>query len=138
MESSFKTSHACTAALTAHCSSPPRLMPLLETPGFSLANLDQSTVGSLLLSPGSWCAQAMFEPSEHFWWAWGLILKGVLPLLLSCWGFSLPLDVGYLLKVTPSTTPVPCLKETGSLEISSCPNTVPNTIHSCPQMLIRD
>ena len=36
-----------------HC----RPMPLLETPGHSWANLGQSLVGSLLLYPGSWCAQ---------------------------------------------------------------------------------
>ena len=34
-----------------------RPTPLLETPGHSQANLAQSPVGSLLLSPGSWCAQ---------------------------------------------------------------------------------
>ena len=32
-------------------------MPLLETPGHSRASLGQSLVGSLLLSPGSWCTQ---------------------------------------------------------------------------------
>ena len=31
--------------------------PPLETPGHSQASLAQSLVGSLLLSPGSWCAQ---------------------------------------------------------------------------------
>ena len=31
--------------------------PLPETPGHSQASLGQSLVGSLLLSPGSWCAQ---------------------------------------------------------------------------------
>ena len=34
--------------------------PLLQTPGHSQASLDQSLVGSLLLSPGSWCTQAFF------------------------------------------------------------------------------
>ena len=24
---------------------------------------------------GSWCAQGLFEPSEHLWWVWGLILN---------------------------------------------------------------
>ena len=37
---------------------------------------------------GSWCAQGLFEPSEHLWQEWGLILSMNLPLLLSCWGFS--------------------------------------------------
>ena len=31
--------------------------PPLETPGHSQASQDQSLVGSLLLSPGSWCTQ---------------------------------------------------------------------------------
>ena len=34
-----------------------RPMPLPETPGLSQASLGQSLVGSLLLSPGSWCTQ---------------------------------------------------------------------------------
>ena len=56
---SFKSSHAHTAALSApdpaagHC---PRT-PLPETPGHSQASVGQSLVESLLLSPGSWCAQ---------------------------------------------------------------------------------
>ena len=60
MVTSFKRSHVCTATLSApdpaaagHCqhTSPP------ETPGHSQENLGQSLVGSLLLSPGSWCTQ---------------------------------------------------------------------------------
>ena len=43
---------------------------------------------------GSWCAQGLFEPSEHLWQVSGLILIVILPLLPSCWGFFLPLDVG--------------------------------------------
>jgi len=38
---------------------------------------------------GSWCAQGLFEPSEHLWRVWGLILNVILPLLPSYWGFSL-------------------------------------------------
>ena len=34
-----------------------RPMPPLETPGHSQASLAQSLVGTLLLSPGSWCTQ---------------------------------------------------------------------------------
>ena len=30
----------------------------------------------------------MFEPSEHLWRVWGLILNVILHLLPSCWGFS--------------------------------------------------
>ena len=37
---------------------------------------------------GSWCAQGIFEPSEHLWQEWGLTLTVKPPLLPSCWGFS--------------------------------------------------
>ena len=59
MVTSSKRSLACTAALHAsdpaagHC----RPTPPLETPGHSWACLGQFFVGSLLLSPGSWCVQ---------------------------------------------------------------------------------
>ena len=59
MATSFKRSHVCTATLTApntvvghHQPTPP-----LETPGHLRTSLGQSLVRSLLLSPGSWCAQ---------------------------------------------------------------------------------
>ena len=67
----------------------------------------------------------MFEPSKHLWRVWGLILNTISPLLPSCWGFSfalgpgvsphscssaycltgfsLTLDVGYLLTDTRSS-----------------------------------
>ena len=56
---SFKRSHAHTAALSAPspAAGHHQPTPLLETPGYSLASLGQSLVGSLLLSPGSWCTQ---------------------------------------------------------------------------------
>ena len=43
---------------------------------------------------GSWCAQGMFEPSEHLWRGRGLILNMMSPLLPSCWGFSFALGCG--------------------------------------------
>ena len=56
---SFKRSQAHTATLGA--SNPAaghhQPTPLPETPGPSRASLGQSLVGSLLLSPGSWCTQ---------------------------------------------------------------------------------
>ena len=59
MVNSFKRSHACTATLSAPnpAAGPRQPTPPLETPGHSLASLGQSLVGSLLLSPGSWCQQ---------------------------------------------------------------------------------
>ena len=60
MATSFKSSHVCTATLSApdpaagHC----RPTPLWETSGLSCASLAPSLVGLLLLFPGSWCTQA--------------------------------------------------------------------------------
>ena len=58
---SFKRFHACTPALSAPnpAAGHHRPMPLPETPGRSQESLGQSRsfLGSLLLSPGSWCTQ---------------------------------------------------------------------------------
>ena len=48
------------------------------------------SVGSL--GPGTY--KVLFEPSEHLWRIWGLILTAVLPLLLPCWGLSFALGHG--------------------------------------------
>ena len=40
---------------------------------------------------GSQCMQGLFEPSEHLWLVWDLILNVIPPLLPSCWGFSFAL-----------------------------------------------
>ena len=55
----------------------PRLLP--ETPGHSQASLGQSVLGSLLSSPGSWCAQGFVCALQDsvspilykFWWLYG-------------------------------------------------------------------
>ena len=48
----------------------------------------------LTLCGVSWYAQVLFEPSEHFWQVWGLILNMISPVLLTCWGFSFALGCG--------------------------------------------
>ena len=55
----LQRSHACTATLSAPnpASGHHQPMPLIETPGHSQPSLAQSVLGSLLLSPGSWCTQ---------------------------------------------------------------------------------
>ena len=59
MATSFERPSARTAPHSApdpaagHCQS----MPQLEPPGHSWASLGQALVGSLVLSPGSWCTQ---------------------------------------------------------------------------------
>ena len=57
MVTSFKRSQACTTILSASdpAAGHHRPTPPPETPGHSQASLGQSLVGSLLLSPGSWC-----------------------------------------------------------------------------------
>ena len=53
--------------------------PLPETPGHSQTSLGQSLVGSLLLSPGSWCTQVFVCALQEsvspvlckFWWLCG-------------------------------------------------------------------
>ena len=59
MATSFKRPRAHTAARRAWdpAAGHRQPTPLLETPGHSRASLGQSLVGSLLLSPGSWCPQ---------------------------------------------------------------------------------
>ena len=72
----FKRSHVCTATLSA--SNPAaghhQLMPPLETPEHSQTRLGQSLVGSLLLSPGSWCTSFCLCP-----------LRVYLPVLCKFW-----------------------------------------------------
>ena len=100
----------------------PRSSPLLTRT--STGDAQTQFCLSLCGVPGSWCSQDLFEPSEHLWQEWGLILNMYLPLLPSCWGFSfalgcgvsphshssayrltgvsLTLDMGYLLMATPA------------------------------------
>ena len=66
MATSLKRTYARTVLFSApdpmagHC----RPTPPLETPRHSQACLAQSLVGTLLLSPGSWCTQVLFGPSK--------------------------------------------------------------------------
>ena len=68
MVTSFKGSLACIATLSVpnpaagHC----QPMPLLETAGHSQASLGQSLVGSLLLSPRSWCRRFCLCPPRVY------------------------------------------------------------------------
>ena len=45
-------------------------------------------------SPGAY--KILFEPSEHLWQVWGLILNAILPLLPSCCGtFALGYEISF-------------------------------------------
>ena len=88
MVMSFKRSHARTAALSAPdpAGGHHQPMPPPETPGRSQASLSQSLVGSLLLSPGSWCTQGFVCALQkcvslvlwNFWWFYGEINRDLL------------------------------------------------------------
>ena len=76
MVTSFKTSHILTAALSAIDPEADyrRPTPPPETPGHSWAHVGQFLVGSLLLSPGSWCAwpkESVSPVLTKFWWFCG-------------------------------------------------------------------
>ena len=79
MATSFKRSHACTTTLSAPnpAAGHHQPTPLLETPGHSRASVGQSLVGSLLLSPGSWCAQGSICTCQ----------ESVSPVLCKFWKF---------------------------------------------------
>ena len=78
---SFKRSCACTATLSAPKPAAGHRWPVPSqaTPGHSRASLGQSPVGSLLLSPGSWCTQGFVCALQgsvspvlcKFWWLCG-------------------------------------------------------------------
>ena len=81
MATSFKRSLVPTATLSVPdpAAGHHQHKPLLEIPGHSQASLDQSLVGSLLLSPGSWWAQRFVCAIQEyvspvlckFWWLCG-------------------------------------------------------------------
>ena len=77
------TAHRAPAPAAVHCWP----VPSQETPKHSFAL-------SLCEVSVSWCVQGMFEPSEHLWWVWGLVLNTTSTLLPSCWVFSFALGCG--------------------------------------------
>ena len=80
-------------------------MPRLETPGHSQGSLGQSLVGSLLLSPGSWCTQGSVCALQEsvspvlckFWQLYGgangdLLQEGLCHTQVCCTQSSCPCD----------------------------------------------
>ena len=92
MVTSFKRSHACTAILSAPnpAAGHDQPMPLLETPGDSQGCLCQSLVGSLLLSPGSWCTSFCLCPPRVYF-----------PVLCKFWQFYGGVNGDLLLELMP-------------------------------------
>ena len=94
MANSFKSCHACLAALSAPDPAAGRGQPTAppETLGHPRASLGQPLVGSWLLSPGSWCTQGFdgalretFPPVLHKFWQllwecwWWPPIRGLMP-----------------------------------------------------------
>ena len=93
--SSKRTYPTCCASQFCCSQSPcPHNRPLLTHASAgdtqTLKGMARSLVGSL--GPGA--HKVLFEPSEHLWRVWGLILNVISPLLPSCWGFSFALGCG--------------------------------------------
>ena len=80
----------------------PESLPLWQATADSYLHRRQTIKGrcdSVSLGSLGPCAhKVLFEPTEHLWWVWGLILNMISPLLScwgrSCWGFSFPLGHG--------------------------------------------
>ena len=68
MVTSFKRSHACTATFSAPnpAEGHRQSMPPIGISGHSQASLGQCLVGSLLLSPGSWCTRFCWCPPRVY------------------------------------------------------------------------
>ena len=65
----------CHTQCSQPCNRPPSTHTSARAPRHSQASLGQSLVGSLLLSPGSWCTQG-FVPSKslcNFWQLYGAV-----------------------------------------------------------------
>ena len=115
METSFKRFHACTFTLSApnpdaghHRPTPPP-----EPPEHSQASLDQSPLGSLLLSPESWCSQVFFCALQ----------ESVFPVLYKFWQLYGGVN-GSLLQAGLWHTQVYCTQ-------SSCPVAVTVKLYLC-------
>ena len=94
MDTFFKRSRAHTPALSAPSPAAGHLQPTppLETPGHLRASLGQSLVGSLLLSPGSWCAPGFVCALEESVSSVLCRLCNQIPLQSQItWGISVPL-----------------------------------------------
>ena len=74
----------------------PEPLPMQQSPAdlYLHRTYSNTVLSQSLWGLWSWCAQGLFEPSEHLWWIWGLILNMISPLLPSCWGFSFALGCG--------------------------------------------
>ena len=93
LQEGLRHTHVCCTQSSCPCS-----RPLLTRTSRGDTQTLKGRSGSVSVGyPGE--HKVLFESSECLWWVWGLILNMISPLLPSCWGFSLPLDIGYLFLV---------------------------------------
>ena len=76
------------------CTQSPCLCGSLLLPHTSTGDTQTQFCLSLCGVSWSWCAQGLFEPSDHLWVVQSLLLNAISPLLPSCWGFSFALGYG--------------------------------------------
>ena len=115
--------HCCTQCPQS-CSRP--LLTHAETPGHSQVSLGQSSVESLLLSPGSWCAQGSVCALQEFvspvlckfWWLYGgvsgdLLQEGLCHTQVYCTQSPCPCSSPLLTRTSGDTQTQFCLSLCG-------------------------
>ena len=122
----------CVTQVYCHQSPCPRNRPLLICASTGDTQKLKGRSGSVSvgsLRPGA--HKVLFEPSEHLWQVWGLILNATAPLLPSCWGFSFALGRGVSFFGGIQHSPVDgcsatCCNLECSQEMRTCPSTLPS------------
>ena len=71
---------------------------------------------SLCWALGPGVHTGLFQPSEHLWWVWALILNTVLSLLPSCWDFSFAPGIRISPPSHSSTAQVPLQRRVVDME----------------------
>ena len=95
MATSSKKAYATCCVTQVCCAQSPWGRPLLTYTSTGDTQTIKGSSGSVSggsLGPGA--HKILFEPSEHLWKVWGLILNEISPLLPSWWGFSFVLGCG--------------------------------------------
>ena len=74
----------------------PESLPLWQSTAdpYLLRRHSNTVLAQSLWIPWVLVCTSIFEPSEHVWQVWGLILNAISPLLPSCLGFSFALGCG--------------------------------------------
>ena len=95
MATSSKRAYATCCVTQISCAQCPGSRPLLTGTSTGDTQTLKGSSGSVSVgSLGLSAHKILFEPSEHLWRVWGLILNVILLLLPSWWGFSFALGCG--------------------------------------------